>query len=207
MISINKITRYLINFGQILVIGLLTSCLPNNSNHFKESMGIVSKQFEDSLFNHFPVKIDGSFRLKFISPEQCKEKGQCGVFLITNTSNEEINLQRAELINRGYLVGEFSDSLNFVENGTSNNELKSLEAIPIPSFSEILNNSELTVQQKKIDIAKLEVFLIDAKPGIFIKQEFLSNNPNLSSQWKNGYNKGIAINSEESEIIYWFQIW
>ena len=207
MMGINKITRYLIKFGQILVICVLTSCLSNSSNNFKESMGIVSKQFEDSLFNHFPVNMDGAFRLKFISPEQCKEKGQCGVFLITNISNEQISLKRGELINRGYLVGGFSDSLNFVENGTSNNELKSFEAIPIPSFTEILNNSELMIQQKKIDIAKLEVFLIDAKPGIFIKQDFLSNNPNLSSQWKNGYNKGIAINSEESEIIYWFQIW
>jgi len=170
-------------------------------------MGIVSKQFEDSLFNHFPLNINGPFRLKYISPEKCKEKGQCGVFLIANVSDEQLSLKRNELIKSGYLVGEFSDSLNFAVNGASNNALKSFGTIPIPNFSEILNNSELMIQQKEIDITKLEVFLIDARPGIFIKKEFLPNNPNLPSQWKNGYNKGIAINSEESEIIYWFEIW
>jgi len=197
MMGINKITRHIINFGHVVVICVLTSCLSNSSNKFQKSMGIVSKQFEDSLFNHFPLNINGPFRLKYISPEKCKEKGQCGVFLIANVSDEQLSLKRNELIKSGYLVGEFSDSLNFAVNGASNNALKSFGTIPIPNFSEILNNSELMIQQKEIDITKLEVFLIDARPGIFIKKEVtVMSMPDKNLMVRSGIEPGNIIVAE-----------
>ena len=202
-----KIIRNITRVSVLLTTCLLSSCSLNNSNKYKDYMGIALTQFEDSLFSHFPDKIEGAYTLKFISAEKCKEKGHCCVFLLANLPSDQISQKRDELIKQGHVIRTFSDSSNIIINIETPNKLKRYETVPIPNLPKIFNNSELLIKQEKIDIMNFDIFVLDAKPGIFVEKELLSETKNLPEDWKNGYNKGIAINSSESQILFWFEIW
>ena len=51
------------------------------------------------------------------------------------------------------------------------------------------------------------LYVLDAKPGVFIDKSQLPNGKYMPMHWEHGYTRGIAINAITNTIIYWFDIW
>ena len=51
------------------------------------------------------------------------------------------------------------------------------------------------------------IYVIDAEPGIYMKEKYCTEGLGLPRKWKNGYSKGIAVSMDRKLIIYWIEIW
>jgi hypothetical protein len=50
-------------------------------------------------------------------------------------------------------------------------------------------------------------FIIKSSSQSVLEGNFLSDGIGLPNEWKNGYSKGIAINKNDNELIFWFEAW
>jgi hypothetical protein len=81
------------------------------------------------------------------------------------------------------------------------NECDSLNG-PIPNFSDIGD------EKLKYGISKnFNLFVIEAKSGIYFNEKYYEGEHILPSDWEHGYSKGVALNSNSKEVIHWLIIW
>lgn len=74
---------------------------------------------------------------------------------------------------------------------------------PIPNFSvyDVTDENNLPLDDN------FNIYVIEAKSGKYFKNFDLLPNPQMPSEWQNGYSKGIAINKKSKTLIYWGIIW
>lgn len=52
-----------------------------------------------------------------------------------------------------------------------------------------------------------KLYLLDAKPGKYLSDEYLQECECLPEKWKHGYSKGVALSDEKRVVIYWIAVW
>ena len=75
---------------------------------------------------------------------------------------------------------------------------------PIPNFIEYEfanGKSEIYLENN------FDIYVLEAKKGNWFKEFKMMPNPQMPSNWKNGYSKGIAVSRERKTLIYWSVIW
>ncbi len=78
------------------------------------------------------------------------------------------------------------------------------DKFPIPNFVdyEAYNQLEALRLDKGFDL-----YVLKAEPASNPGHEGLKLDPQMPIKWKNGYSKGIAINTQKSIVIYWGIMW
>lgn len=77
-------------------------------------------------------------------------------------------------------------------------------SVPIPDFTNL--NKCLNYNSYRLP-NDFSIYVIDAKPGIFIDADCLSKGLGLPEYWRNGYSKGVALSKARNTIIYWLDVW
>ncbi len=51
------------------------------------------------------------------------------------------------------------------------------------------------------------LYVLGAKSGKYIHENLLMEEGHMPEEWEHGYSKGVAINKEKREAIYWIEVW
>ncbi len=202
------------NYIIIIILGLFFFLPACNSNkieqYYQSDLNIIKSEFPVDLLNHFPEKVNEFYKFKTIFPVVCKTNGRCGIILITKNNQVTID----SLIKKSIQKIKVNRKCNLIVNTFSNEQL--MEKIqycdslsyPVPDILNIiLSASDIDNNIKNNIDENINLYILDSKPGEFIKQEYLSNGIGLPSKWRNGYSSGIAINGARNIVIYWLEIW
>lgn len=168
------------------------------------------KVFDNEEIKHFPDRIKG--QLKYIIktlPFDTVEYFTKSLQVCFEVSSKEL-ITEENKYKSSYLIAKNSDSCNIViasnkevfdriDNNCSNNNP------PIIDFSDYNNafNNDSSIYLND----NYEIYVIEAKQGMFLDKEYLKKIAYLPSKWKHGCSRGIAINKIKKRIIYWTIIW
>lgn len=112
------------------------------------------------------------------------------------------------------IVGRLGEStpMRYQKFETSNPWINSSNDIPVPNFYNH-NYPEGTYLMDKDPLNNrlpegYILYVENASPGIFIREDWLTEGLGLPAKWRNGYSRGYAISSDTTKnIIYWLAIW
>jgi hypothetical protein len=184
----------------LITLFILVCCSsPRKADIYKyaEARSSFSHEFSD----HFPsnlanLEITG---LYYITPENSDITNNPHLFLTCITDSIHIIELKQRIINSN-LAKYSPDDTTLLIIGDTNNYQNIQSGVPVPCFKEIgFDNCRLTNDYL--------LYIYDSQPGKYLRSEQLTNNPNLPQEWRNGYTKGLAINSDKSEVIFWMSIW
>lgn len=194
--------------------------ISNNLDNNQDSYLEYKKEFDSTLVNHFPNKIEYVESLKILNTNS--EKNDVGLFLIEyKVPKDSIELLEKKISkdlkykydNREkckFIVNRFEtkrtkDSLEIVniEDMSKVNDPCYKNRLPIPNFIDfsIQTNTDFWNNEN------FDVYVLDAKSGSYFEKFKLEPNPQMPDDWKNGYSKGIAIDNQKGTVIYWSIIW
>jgi len=193
------------------------STILGNSNDDYER---YKKTFDLNFVSHFPDKIVSE--KNFIICNTNSEKNDVGMFLIENGLIDlELKKIEKKAIKLSVKVYKVSDSCLFIVNRFETEKTKKefevpelsdstiiekqcyKKLLPIPNFIEYSINYKTNFWNDK----DFNIYVFDAKPGIYLDKFDLEPDAQMPKDWKNGYSKGIAINKKNKTIIYWGIIW
>lgn len=187
----------------------------------KDEYAEYKRDFDFEFINHFPLKV--IFPEYLIVNRTNKEKNDVGLILYQYGLNLGIiDTIESKVIKNGFLAKyKSTDSCLLVVNRfetfeTHKNVVKppiidsSLvdrkcyeKKYPIPNFIDYsLPNTKIGL---KLDDS-FDLFVFEAKPKPNNRFE-LQPSPQMPSNWKNGYSKGVAISKRNKTVIYWAIIW
>lgn len=79
------------------------------------------------------------------------------------------------------------------------------EMFPVPKF---WSGRRFETKDTKAGIENTyRLFVLDSKPGQFRNSDSLPNGKYTYQGWEHGYSKGIAVDREREQVIFWFDIW
>lgn len=217
----------MIKFNIILFSILLSLSGCNNKKTFnysrndnQESYVEYKKEFDSTLVNHFPDKINYVEHTKILNTN--REKNDVGLFLIEYQVPKEAikelekkfskkikytctNKDECLLVVNRFETKRTKDSLEIVtvEDSSKVNNPCYKNLLPVPNFIDfsVLRNTDFWKDENFI------IYVLDAKSGNHFKKFNLESNPQMPDDWKNGYSKGIAIDKQKGTVIYWSIIW
>ena len=99
------------------------------------------------------------------------------------------------IIKKGYFIS--IQVLNEISN-----TLIRKNKLPIPNFWPMKFDSESITRLPE----KFKIYIFEAKQKI-LNRDLMTHKDYMPDKWKHGYSKGVAINDETYEIIYWFVLW
>ncbi len=201
---------------------LFYSCNGQFGNRRSNAEYVVSKkEFNDKLVDHFPRKLS-SPPTEFINSKN-SAKNTVGFMLYEyDVSIEKIDSVVAVvekikiakynskencllIVNRFETVDTYKNRKDIIIADSTKINQKCYELLyPIPNFINYKvpnNNSDLKLE------GNFDIYVLEAKSGNHFKEFDLQPNPQMPSEWKNGYSKGIAVSKEKHTIIYWSIIW
>ncbi len=178
------------------------------------------KQFDSTLINHFPMKLNSVENL--ITSNSNTEKNDVGLFLFEYDlpENEIKSLEKKFAKNsiatysakdlcllkvNPFETIKTKDSLEVVEitDSTLINKPCYKNLLPIPNFIDFSIAKKTDFWNDK----SFSIYVLDAKSGNHFKEFDLQPNPQMPEKWKNGFSKGVAINKQKRTVIYWSIIW
>lgn len=193
-------------------------CLSGCSQKDKTEFNNVYKKFNEQDVSHFP-KNDINFHLisqDFSFPDSSL-KINMGVWLIERYSvdgnvDSIINNIRVKSIK----ICNHNDSCNLILplRDLSNYTAKELHVfpccdqrniVPVPSFYEEL--FDLNIPNLSYLPDTYILYVLDIKPGKFICENLLLKEGCMPYDWVHGLSKGVAINKDNSDAIFWIEIW
>lgn len=112
------------------------------------------------------------------------------------------------------IVGRLGEStpMRYQKFETSNPWINSSNDIPVPNFYNH-NYPEGTYLMDKDPLNNrlpegYILYVENAFPGVFIREDWLTEGLGLPAKWRNGYSRGYAISSDTTKsIVYWLAIW
>jgi len=178
----------------------------------------VKKEFKDYI-DFFPKYNQATCKVVTWSLDKETEFNLKVVFSFSKTEFEKIlkNIKKKSIAQYSssskclLVLNRFDTHENYgsPESDEIQNELIDLPCYknlyPIPNFSVFSDyySDKTTCKLKK----GFSIYVLDAKPGFFLKQNKLTEGKYMPVYWKNGFSKGVAINEKERIAIYWIIIW
>jgi len=221
MLLLKKILLFL------LIVSFIISCGLENSNERQDDEYrffrrankdyLYSKSFfENDLVKHFPDSLSENYIT--YSESKSPEAGLIRLDLICKLNLIEYNhikhISKALYLPSDtclLIVNRFANRENYSFNIKINHK-DSLkinnncyqEKLPIPNFW----YNDYTTNDTDCRLPKdFEIFVIDAKSGIFLDKKLLTDGRYMPNEWKNGFTRGVAISIKRNVIIYWLLIW
>jgi hypothetical protein len=190
------------------IVTLVLSCENKEKKELKKTLeyyvnGLIA--YDKDLKGHFPfiLEADEIKEMSFVLPSVVKSGG-CSFALLRTQPTQ----RKFDSINKIYKL-EYNplnpsdsniiilpDSINFTHISTPSF---------IPRFDKVLDDDK---RQESNFWKQYTVYIIDSKPGNYtgIKQELLDK-PYLPSDFEHGESRGVAINTYNTNIIYWLLLW
>ncbi len=208
-----------------LIIATVASCSNNNQNsmflqEINKDYQKGMQRFNKEYVSHFPKEIDDD---KFISWNESvsPEFDMIRLTLFNKTDEKELKKIRKKYEksigiysaseNCLLVVNRFANSQNNGIITTLNDTEKEMinkdcyvDKYPIPNFWHNQFSTESTECRLPEDFT---IFVIDAKSGIYLPEDKLSNGKHMPDSWKHGYSYGICISEKQNVIIYWVVMW
>lgn len=157
-----------------------------------------------NLSDHFPDSLQSSNLMihKHFEPK----KNQIEYFIINyNLDTLFINELTEKYSKKSKAKNNAGDSCAFVikKQPCQINKNDSLY-FPIPDFSSLRLKNVSTKTSLPNDF---DIYILDAKSGIFWEEDELRPLISMPKNWENGFSKGIAVSKKRRAIIYWSIIW
>ena len=196
-----------------LIILFVSSCHQEHrmNNQFLEQIS----DFNNAIVKHFPSELKGMYKIAIFNDTQ---NDVSFIMLLNQYDKQTYNRLKDSLIKQSKVKYNPKDSCLLVVNMYSNeknyfNSFKTKDKsylkkeclkdkLPIPNFWAMGFDSK--------NITKLpddyNIYVFEASHDI-IDEKYLSKNVYMPDYWKHGYSRGIAMNDNTHEIIYWFVLW
>jgi hypothetical protein len=202
-----------------LVLTLLTSIFGGcnfgernmqfKNNAYIRSIEISKNNLPKGLIDHFPSKIEGSFKMNNNYPNNMQFKVYYGSLLLNHTTMEQIlkikdmyGLYDSNKIALNdsclFILQDHSNSSLVEKNKYCENRL-----IVIPDIKALILNDE----NEEAIYNSFDFYLIGSEIGIFLDDEYINALPNSLFFINHGYSKGIALNSNDEIMIFWGVVW
>lgn len=178
----------------------------------------AKKEFDPILVSHFPKKLV-KYPYTIVNNKNTEKNDVC--FMLYNYEID--NLKIDSILSKYHFVANYSSKdsciliINRFETKDTYENRKNVEIddtisvnkdcyknkYPIPNFSvyDVRDENNLPLDDN------FNIYVIEAKSGKYFKNFDLLPNPQMPSEWQNGYSKGIAINKKSKTLIYWGIIW
>ncbi len=200
------------------------SCNRVDKTKATEALIINKSKFEKSLIDHFPDELGFCQEYKIISDENVL-KNNIGLLIYCYNVNERymdsLNIYYA---NQSLVKYTNSDSCLLVVNRFENLETMNkgekvyldyetrknqnkecfYNRLPIPKF---LNYQNINLNKDTNLPDGFVYYVLEAKPQKISRKYDLIPNPQMPTTWENGFSKGIAINKNKREVIFWGIMW
>ena len=196
------------------IILLILSLFAIVCNTHEYSLENDLKSFDEKFVNHFPNQNNLKLKSYHYSYPQDSLVTNFGAFLtaeytISGSADSLINTYLDESIK----ICHHNDSCNIIlpvvyfSNHTIENPILlpcDTEYIPVPNFRDNLYDIDTTANFLPNDFT---IYILEAKPGKYIRDGLLYKNNIMPASWEHGYTKGVAISKERMLAIYWIYIW
>jgi len=184
------------------------------------------KKFDKAFINHFPTSIVTPFNT-IISAENI-ERGFIGILLYEYDMDEdsltviENKMQHKAMKNYKseddclLVINRFDTDETFgypekivLPNSALVNRTCYQGLLPIPKFFKYRNEFLNSIEKENFEESEtmlplgFNIYVLEAKPGIYSEKYDLIPNRQMPDGWKNGYSKGVAISQKHRCVIYW----
>ena len=198
-----KTMKLLITSVVLIILTACTDFEKQNAERFLNNYSTGLQQFNSDLTDHFPAALKEHRKLHVIYPAGAFGHGMAAMFYAEITDSSEYADVHGRLISNRILGHHPKDS-TFIIVGDSLDYSKNGNGIPVPNFTTFqqdfgLNNKHLN--------DNYQIYVLESKPGKYLKEEYLTEGKNLPKKWKNGFSRGLALNEKSSEIVYWLCVW
>ncbi len=85
-----------------------------------------------------------------------------------------------------------------------NHNFNKINGVPIPIFQTHQFVDTTIISRLNADFS---IYVLEARPGLFLNEDYLSESDYLPKKWAHGFSRGNAINTKENLIIYWTIVW
>lgn len=194
----------------------------------KSTFSIDTKK--SNLLDHFPSSIKNNDAFLETNPPSCPPSYSCSaqfgdVILIVDKPSyqDELSALLAEKI--AYKTA-YKDSNIIINLSELRGDVFPIEKcnkwhlnkLPIPYFESYDFGKGKTVEKKEVDgdtlfdythsiPLDLQVYVIQAEPGNFWKENCNEKRPETLKEWQHGYSKGFAVSEKNNIIAFWVIIW
>jgi hypothetical protein len=210
---IKLITMFRVSLFVISLFLIISSCKNFNERHsdeinndYIESINLANDYFSDSMLNHFPNHISDSNFICLKLPYY-EKSNRYGITVLTKSSPTEIcDLMLHLTYDKKVMFSDknvlITDSINIWDESIPSDSL-----VIIPNFPRIFKRNLNQSRISELRMNYFVFFIIKSSSQSVLEGNFLSDGIGLPNEWKNGYSKGIAINKNDNELIFWFEAW
>lgn len=191
-----------ITYFKLFIFLTLLSCGQNQKEDaFLEGINV----FNPKLIEHFPTTIPVQEERQFVLGYPAGSYAKGMAYAILSYKTDSIEIANALLyLQTKKINGLIPKDNAFIIIGDSLDYSKKSNAIPIPNF-EIC---EKDYGPNSIRLTEyFKIYVIESEAGRFIEKRYLTDKNKVPENWKNGFSRGLAINDQEKEIIYWLCVW
>lgn len=192
-------------FLLIIATTIMTSCNFNKSQVDKQMIRykMALESFDHKLTDHFPDNIDGIRNLHSIFPKGLYVHGFATIQLSLTESSEEIKKKLNSLKKNGALKYSITSDYVFIINDSiESNHCKN--CMPIPDFEYLAKSLNIPLSEFN---ESFQVYVFEAKSGIFLDDEYLINHKNFPKSWLHGFSRGVLISEKYQIVTYWLDVW
>lgn len=214
-----KVSTFLIY--NLIFLACSHSFRKDSSSDKNKSYLEYKKEFDSKFISHFPKLIsDNDYTLTYSS---VIEKNNVGLVLYYyNLSAGMIDTIKNRVTHQSYMgCYKSADSCLLVVNRFETIETSENGQIPVIKDSTIVNREcykklypipnfiEYSEPDKNLNFKEdgFVIYVLEAHSGKHFNKFKMSPSPQMPTQWKNGYSKGIAISVSKKAVIYWSIIW
>lgn len=197
-----KIMKYLYTIILLVYCFILTGCNKSNPHliNVNQDYKRFKSKFESNFTDHFPQEIM-SVENYLICNTNVKEN-EVGLIL-AETNVAETTIDSISKIIKSNHIDSYSNKdtcLLKINSNVKYNDSCNSQNKPIPDLENLDGIKSFLGNT-------FEVYVIEAKSGMFSENFKLKPSLKMPEKWVNGYSKGYALDKEKKTIIYWFLMW
>lgn len=102
----------------------------------------------------------------------------------------------------------FDDKATPLEKKLANRNKSTSKSLPVPLFREELGPMYASITYSGFRNG-FKLYVLDAASGLFLPSNKLSGSSSLClpEEWSHGYSRGVALNNQTKEAVYWIVVW
>lgn len=193
--------KYLYTIIILVYCFTLTGCNKSNPHliNVNQDYKRFKSKFESKFIDHFPEKIT-AIENYVICNTNVKENEVGLILAETNVSETTID-SISKIIKSNFIVTYSNkDSCLLKINNVKYNNSCNKQDMPVPDLENMAG-------MKSFLGNTFEIYVIEAKSGVFSENFKLKPSLKMPEKWVNGYSKGYALDKKKNTIIYWFVMW